>query len=157
MWGLLRVFWCYGGERYWNFCGHMIKDRAHPLANFIQAYNQRRAVDNIPPAWIDEVHAYATANKLGLVKDAVEHLRVEAPEPEYGVRQLLLKSTPTDAPELTTDPALLQFVLPQLHGDWARGDFTPRATLSPHIASLCRQCISIVKSLASLCRHGGFH
>ena len=142
MWGLLRMFWCYGGERYWNFCGHMIKDRAHPLANFIQAYNTRRAVDNLPPAWIDEVLTYSATHKLGHVKDAVEHLRVEAPEPEYGVRQLLRKSTPTHAPELTADPALLQFVLPQLHGDWAHGNFTPRATLSPHIASLCRHVSS---------------
>jgi len=143
VWGLLRVFWCYGGERYWNFCGHMIKDRAHPLANFIQAYNQRRAVDNIPPAWIDEVLTYSATNKLTMAKDAVEHLRVEAPEPEYDVRQLLLKSTPTDAPELRADPALLQFVLPQLHGDWAHGNFTPRATLS----LTSRHCVVSVSSL----------
>ena len=156
MWGLLRVFWCYGGERYWNFCGHMIKDRAHPLANFIQAYNQRRAVDNIPPAWIDEVLTYSATNKLNMAKDAVEHLRVEAPEPEYDVRQLLLKSTPTDAPELTADPAPAVRAPTAARRLGARKLHSPCDSI-PHIASLCRQCISIVKSLASLCRHGGFH
>ena len=48
-WGPMRSFWCYGSERFWNFCGHMIKDRAHPLANFINAFNLRRSVDEVPP------------------------------------------------------------------------------------------------------------
>ena len=77
VWGVMRLFWCYGSERFWNFCGHMITDRARPLANFVRAYNMQRSVDNVPLAWIDEVK-YATQHKLRKLRKASEYLRAEA-------------------------------------------------------------------------------
>ena len=74
-WGPMRSFWCYGSERFWNFCGHMIKDRAHPLANFINAFNLRRSVDEVPPAWTEEVISYATQHDIKHIKSAVEHMQ----------------------------------------------------------------------------------
>ena len=68
-WGPMRSFWCYGSERFWNFCGHMIKDRAHPLANFINAFNLRRSVDEVPPAWAEEVISYAAQH------DEIKHIK----------------------------------------------------------------------------------
>ena len=129
MWCVMRLLWCYGSERFWNFCGHMISDRAHPLTNFINAYNMRRSVDNIPRAWVQEVIAHATTHNLRNVKAAVEHLCAEPTEPEYGVRALFQRSSLMEAREFEADvdPTLLQHVLPQLHADWARVNFTARA------------------------------
>ena len=127
MWCVMRLLWCYGSERFWNFCGHMISDRAHPLANFINAYNMRRSVDNIPRAWVEEVAAHATTHNLRNVKAAVEHLCAEPTEPEYGVRALFQRSVLADSSEVRADPTLLQHVLPQLHADWARVNFNIRA------------------------------
>ena len=127
MWCVMRLLWCYGSERFWNFCGHMISDRAHPLANFINAYNMRRSVDNIPRAWVQEVIAHATTHNLRNVKAAVEHLCAEPTEPEYGVRALFQRSVLADSSEFRADPTLLQHVLPQLHADWARVNFNIRA------------------------------
>ena len=87
--GPMRSFWCYGSERFWNFCGHMIKDRAHPLANFINAFNLRRSVDEVPPAWAEEVISYAAQHdEIKHIKSAVEHMQGTPPEPVHGLRAL---------------------------------------------------------------------
>ena len=113
-WGPMRSFWCYGSERFWNFCGHMIKDRAHPLANFINAFNLRRSVDEVPPAWTEEVISYATQHDIKHIKSAVEHMQGKPPEPVHGLRALYLRSVPNQKPASAFDPAVLRFVLPQL-------------------------------------------
>ena len=98
-WGPMRSFWCYGSERFWNFCGHMIKDRAHPLANFINAFNLRRSVDEVPPAWAEEVISYAAQHdEIKHVKSAVEHMQGTPPEPVHGLRALYLRSVKNQKP-----------------------------------------------------------
>ena len=123
VWGVMRLFWCYGSERFWNLCGHMITDRARPLTNFVRAYNMQRSVDNVPPGWIDEVVGYATQHKLRKIRKAADYLRAEPPEPEYGVRALFQRSLRNGAAGPALDPRLLEYVLPQLAPAWSRGDF----------------------------------
>jgi hypothetical protein len=93
----------------------MIKDRAHPLANFINAFNLRRSVDEVPPAWAEEVISYAAQHdEIKHVKSAVEHMQGTPPEPVHGLRALYLRSVKKQKPASAFDPSALRFVLPQL-------------------------------------------
>ncbi len=150
-WGLMRSFWCYGSERFWNFCGHMIKDRAHPLANFINAFNLRRSVDEVPPPWIEEVISYATQHDIKHIKSAVEHMQSKVPEPVHGLRALYLRSVKNQKPASAFDTSVLRFVLPQLDPRLARDGYDFRTTslclcrCDPcGMVPLCDHCVTIV-------------
>jgi len=115
----MRILWCYGSERFWNFCGRTIQDRAHPLANFIQSINRRRAVDCVPREFVAELLSHAERHGQAYVKEAVEYA-IGTPKPvALNVRELYATLDFSDgglsAPVV---PALLLPALQQLSFPW---------------------------------------
>ena len=123
----MRLLWCYGSERFWNFCGRTIHDRAHPLANFTKTTNTRRAVDCVPRRFVDELLSFADEHQLQSVTDAVQNA-IGVPKPDvFGVRALY-KNLDLSSPAAPIAPELLLSALKQLSFDWASISYETRTT-----------------------------
>ena len=138
----MRILWCYGSERFWNFCGRTIQDRAHPLANFIKSINRRRAVDCVPREFVAELLSHAERHGQTYVKDAVEYA-IGTPKPvALNIRELYatldLRDRGSQAPIV---PELLLPALQQLSFDWQSISREIRmaslipASCSPHVCA----------------------
>ena len=115
--GLMRILWCYGSERFWNFRGRTIKDRGHPLANFIKSINARRAIDSVPRAFVTELLSHADKHKLNYITEAVEYA-VGVPKPAELSIQALFATLDLSRAVLPVEPELLRPALKQLAFDW---------------------------------------
>jgi hypothetical protein len=109
----------------------MITDRAHPMANFVSAYNKLRSASNCRPEWISELLAYTGQHKLSVAQDAVQYLQASVPSRRgrgLSVRQLLAESTQLITPPDDVRLSLLSHVLPQLEYNWTDEQLEIRAS-----------------------------
>jgi hypothetical protein len=109
----------------------MITDRAHPMVNFVSAYNMLRSASNCRPEWITELLAYTHQHKLNVAQDAVQYLQASVPSRRgrgCSVRQLLAESTALVTPPEDVRLSLLSHLLPQLEYDWSREQLQLRAS-----------------------------
>ena len=113
----MRILWCYGSERFWNFCGRTIKDRGHPLANFIKSINARRAVDSVPRAFVAELLSHAAEHTLNYITEAVEYA-VGVPKPAALSIQTLFASLDLRGSATPVAPELLLPAFKQLSFKW---------------------------------------
>ena len=113
----MRILWCYGSERFWNFCGRTIKDRAHPLANFVNSIAARRAIDCVPRKFVDELLSHANQHNLTIITEAVEYA-IGVPKPAALSIKALYATLELSGSTVPVAPELLQPALQQLSFDW---------------------------------------
>lgn len=132
---VMRLFWCYGSERFWNYCGRMISDRGHPLENFIKGINIRKSADAIPTRFVSELAAHVAQHNLSNLVDTVDKLRASTPgrTVAHTPAQLLARARATNVP-FQAPPGTLDHVLHQLKHDWG-AEINHTYRTRPHLTS----------------------
>ena len=136
----MRTLWCYGSERFWNYCGRTITDRAHPLRNFVKSINRRRAVDGVPQEYVRELLAFAQAHDLSTLTEGINTV-TGVPEPAAYSLRSLYDNMNFDHPAAPIQLDLLLPAFQQLSFPWGS---TPHAIRNAQsTATLVRVCVCV--------------